>query len=130
MKLLLLFFIIGFASAIKLNQYLDASCTNLFQTYYFNLNDCFSAGNGANAMNYTFCNGTYFQASIYGSTTCTGNPVLTMSGDPGICSSLDRRLIYCNENAPQPLIIKSSSSSLYVNQVTQGFLFLILIFIL
>ncbi len=129
MKLLLLFLIIGFASAIKLNQYLDASCTNLFQTYYFNVNDCFSAGNGANAMNYTFCNGTYFHASIYGSTTCTGNPTLTMSGDPRICSSLDRRLIYCNENAPQPLIIKSSSSSLYANQIIQGFLFLMLIFI-
>ncbi len=129
MKLLLLFLIIGFASAIKLNQYLDASCTNLFQTYYFNVNDCFSAGNGANAMNYTFCNGTYFQASIYGSTTCTGNPTLTMSGDPRICSSLDRRLVYCTENAPQPLIIKSSSSSLYANQIIQGFLFLMLIFI-
>jgi len=121
MKLLLLFITIGFASAIKLNQYLDASCTNLLQTYYFNLNGCFSAGNGANAMNYTICNGTYFSASIYSSTTCTGNVALTMSGDPRTCSSLDRRLVFCNENAPPASpIIKSDSTFLRSNSILYG----------
>ena len=124
MKLLLLLTIFGFTSAIKLNQYLDSSCSNLFQTYYFKLNDCFSAGNGANAMNYTFCNGTYFSASIYSGTTCAGNPVLTMSGDPLTCG-LDRRLVYCSENAPPASpIIKSDSSFLLINPFIQGFLML------
>lgn len=114
MKIFLLFIIIGFASAIKLNQYLDSSCSNLFQTYYFNLNDCFSAGNGANAMNYTICNGTYFSAAIYSGTTCTGNPTLTMSGDPRTCA-LERRLVYCNENAPSNPVIKSGAFGMFVN---------------
>lgn len=116
MKIFLLFIIIGFASAIKLNQYLDSSCSNLFQTYYFNLNDCFSAGNGANAMNYTVCNGTYFSAAIYSGTTCTGSPVLTMSGDPRTCA-LERRLIYCNENAPSNPVIKSGAFGMLVNYI-------------
>jgi len=126
--LLLLVFSIGFTNAIKLNQYLDGSCTNLFQTYYFNLNDCFSAGNGANAMNYTFCNGTYFSSLIYSGTTCTGSPVLTMSGDPKTCA-LERRLVYCNENAPpsQP-IIKSSGSALVMNSIIL-FLLLFILFL-
>ena len=116
MKLLLFIFtIIGFASAIKLEQYYDSSCANQFQTFYFNVNDCFSMGMGANAMNYTFCNGTYFSAIIYSGTTCTGNPVLTMSGDPRVCG-LERRLVYCNQYTPPspPSIIKSASSSLQV----------------
>lgn len=116
MKIFLLFIIIGFASAIKLNQYLDSSCSNLFQTYYFNLNDCFSAGNGANAMNYTICNGTYFSAAIYSGTTCTGNPTLTMSGDPRTCA-LERRLVYCNENAPSNPVIKSGAFGMFVNYI-------------
>ena len=114
MKLFLLFIILSFSSAIKLNQYLDSSCSNLFQTYYFNKNDCFSAGNGANAMNYTFCNGTYFSALIYSGTTCTGNPVLTMSGDTLSCG-LERRLVYCDENMPTNPVIKSSVSENIVN---------------
>ena len=116
MKIFLLFIIIGFASAIKLNQYLDSSCYNLFQTYYFNLNDCFSAGNGANAMNYTICNGTYFSAAIYSGTTCTGNPTLTMSGDPRTCA-LERRLVYCNENAQTNPVIKSGAFGMFVNYI-------------
>ena len=116
MKLFLLIVILGFSSAIKLNQYLDTGCSNLFQTYYFNLNGCFSAGNGANAQNYTICNGTYFSAEIYSGTTCSGSPVLTMSGDPRYCSSLDRRLIYCNENAPSnPVIVKSGGFILHMS---------------
>lgn len=115
MKLLIIFLTIGLASAIKLNQYLDSSCTNLFQTYYFGVNDCFSAGNGANAMNFTICNGTYFSSIIYSGTTCTGNPVMTISGDPIQCG-LERRLVYCNENAqPNPAVIKSDSNYLSLN---------------
>ena len=116
MKLFLLFLVFGIATAIKLNQYIDSSCSNLFQTYYFNLNDCFMAGNGANAMNYTFCNGTYFSAAIYSGTTCTGNPTLTMSGDPRTCA-LERRLVYCNENAPSNPVIKSSAFGVLVNYI-------------
>ena len=130
-SLLFLFTIVGFASAIKLNQYLDSSCTNLFKTYYFNVNDCFYAGNGANAMNYSFCNGTYFSAVFYSGTTCTGNPVLTMSGDPRTCG-IDQRLVFCNENAPPtpPSIIKSASSSLQVPVAILINTFLILFFLL
>jgi len=127
MKLFLLLLIIGFSSAIKLNQYLDSSCSNLFQTYYFNLNECFSAGNGANAMNYTLCNGTYFSSIVYSGTTCTGNPVLTISGDPRTCA-LERRLVYCNENVPSNPVIKSDSSYLLTNPIIQAiFLFIVIL---
>lgn len=114
MKLFLLFLVFGIATAIKLNQYIDSSCSNLFQTYYFNLNDCFMASNGANAMNYTFCNGTYFSANIYSGTTCTGSISMTMSGNTATCG-LERRLIYCNENAPTNPIIKSDVVGLMCN---------------
>jgi len=127
MKLFLLLLILGFSSAIKLNQYLDSSCSNLFQTYYFNLNECFSAGNGANAMNYTLCNGTYFSSIVYSGTTCTGNPVLTISGDPRTCA-LERRLVYCNENVPSNPVIKSDSSYLLTNPIIQAiFLFIVIL---
>jgi len=127
MKLFLLLLIIGFSSAIKLNQYLDSSCSNLFQTYYFNLNECFSAGNGANAMNYTLCNGTYFSSIVYSGTTCTGNPVLTISGDPRTCA-LERRLENCNENVPSNPVIKSDSSYLLTNPIIQAiFLFIVIL---
>lgn len=127
MKLFLLLLIIGFSNAIKLNQYLDSSCSNLFQTYYFNLNDCFSAGNGANAMNYTICNGTYFSSIVYSGTTCTGNPALTISGDPRTCA-LERRLVYCNENVPSNPVIKSDSSYLLTNPIIQAIFLFIVIF--
>lgn len=120
MKITFLIVFLGVASAIKLNQYLDSSCSNLFQTYYFNLNDCFSAGMGANAMNYTICNGTYFSSTIFSGTTCTGNPIMTISGDPRTCA-LERRLVFCNENAPtNPTVIKSGSSDLIFNLILYG----------
>lgn len=126
MKLLIFLTAISLVSAIKLNQYLDSSCSNLFQTYYFNLNDCFMAGNGANGMNYTFCNGTYFNALIYSGTTCSGNPTMTMSGDPRVCA-LERRLVFCNENAPPSSpTIKSFSPSTSINMFLAFILYCII----
>lgn len=117
MKILYLLFIASISRAIKLDQYLDSTCSNLYQTYYFNLNECFSAGNGANAMNYTICNGTYFSANIYSGISCTGNPVLTMSGDPLLCG-LERRIVNCNlQNNPQNIIVKSNASKQITNVI-------------